>query len=286
MRRSWRLMFAAVVVGLALGTSWIWPLESLQAGDAAKPGRPRQRKGRVEFLAIADLSYSLAEPALIGARPADPKKFQASLYALSSEGACTSTLVGRGVLLTAAHCVADGGTIGITLRSTTWEGVCTHAPGYATNDTADWALCSIQAGGPTVPYERLSTDPKLLRLGDAIQLTGFGCTQQGGGGGNDGIYRVGEAPVRRLPDGNDNDVITTAGTALCFGDSGGPAFRYTMPGDSRRTLVGVNSRGNIRDTSYLSSTSTKQAVDFFMTWANQHNLKICGLHANAEGCHE
>jgi hypothetical protein len=255
------------------------------SGDDEEPKRPVQQTGPVEFNAVKDLAYPLVGPSLMGARIADPKQFTASFYASSASGACTSAMVGLGVLLTAAHCVANNGTIKVRLGAQEWSGTCTHAPDYAANRTADWALCRLGGGGPTVPFEVVNKDAALLKKNDEIQLTGFGCTQPDGSGGNDGIYRIGEAPVSRLPTaGTDHDIVTKAQVALCFGDSGGPAFRYTDPAKSRRVQVGVNSRGNIKDKSYLSSTSTAAAIHFFTSWAEKNNAAICGLHAAATGC--
>jgi hypothetical protein len=270
---------------LFVGFAVMMPATAVHAEDNAKTTRLPQQKASLSFLPVGELSYSLASPSLIGARPADPKDFTASFYAMSVSGACTSTLIGNGVLLTAAHCVPDKGTISLTAAGKTHQGTCTHAPGYAGNLTEDWALCAFPGGGPAALYERLNVDPESLRVGDQVQLSGFGCVKVNGGGGNDGIYRIGEAPVVSLPKAQDNDIVTTGEAALCFGDSGGPAFRYVDSAFRSRRQVGVNSRGNIRDTSYLSSVSTAAAKKFISEWsAANPGLRICGVHADATGC--
>lgn len=261
------------------------------AADREKRTRPvKQATEPVTFKAVADLSYDLAEPKLRGGRPADPKQFRASFYSSSNVGMCTSALVGPRVLLTAAHCVPRGGTVKIGMGQQTWTARCTHHAEYPGNATADWALCALDSVGPKVPYERVNLDAALLKVKDELQLAGFGCTNDDGTGGNDGIYRIGEAPVRYLPVGPDYDIVTQATAALCFGDSGGPSFRYNDAARKKRVVVGVNSRvgvdanDKLTNTSYLSSTSA--AREFFSKWSTEKNVKICGIHADAVGCHE
>ncbi len=116
-------------------------------------------------------------------------------------------------------------------------------------------------------------------------LTGYGCVQPGGGGGNDGTYRIGEAKVSSIPS-RDNDIVTRGGAALCFGDSGGPAFKYLNAEKTKRVVISVNSRGDIRTTSYLPATHTAMAKKFFKDFAEKNGLKICGVHADAMGCRD
>jgi hypothetical protein len=141
-----------------------------------------------------------------------------------------------------------------------------------------------------IPYENLNTDPTAVKVGDEILLTGYGCVRQGGGGGNDGTYRIGEAKVSKVGKGDsakgDNDIVAKNGAALCFGDSGGPAFKYLDAGKTKRVMISINSRGNIRDTSYLSSVSTPRAKGFISIWSAAKGVKLCGYHADAKGCRD
>jgi hypothetical protein len=279
--RRWALAHVALVAGCTAAIAQPPP-------PPEKPGRPPQQTGDVSFKAVSDLVFPLGATVLIGARPADPADFKASFYASSASGACTSAMVGPRVLLTAAHCVANNGNVALARAQETWSGTCEHAPGYQTDETADWALCALDRDMPGVPYERVNTNASLVPVGAALLLTGFGCTQPGGTGGNDGIYRIGDAVVRQLPTSGSNDIVTKARggqtAALCFGDSGGPAFFITNRQKRRRVQAGVNSRANIRDTSYLSSTSTADATTFLRDWSTRKGLKICGIQADVAGC--
>lgn len=275
--RTWLSGFTSAAVLLALG-SVITPAFAQERGQlTANPGD-------AEFWAVADLSYDPTEPALLGARVGNPRDYPASFYSASRSGRCTSTLVGPRVLLTAAHCVGNGATATVHHAGRSARSRCTHAPDYSSNPTADWALCLFDTDLTGIVYETISINPGLVTVGTELQLTGFGCTDFDGTGGNDGVYRIGEAPVTGLPNGNDYDIVTEGDVALCFGDSGGPAFRYLDAQRQRRVQVSVNSRGNIRDTSYLSSLSTAPAIQFLDRWSSANGARICGIHRDTPNC--
>lgn len=239
------------------------------------------------FCAFFWADFALAEPALIGGKPASAEDFAASVYTEQNDARCSGTLVGPRVLLFAAHCVENQGSVQFKLAGDTYVGNCVHSPDYIRNETADWALCLLSREVQGVEFEVINTDAMFVADGDLIELTGYGCTKAGGGGGNDGVYRIGSAMVISTPGKKNHDIITQGKTALCFGDSGGPAFKY-LPGHNsphgERVLIGVNSRGDIRKTSYLSSVSQPEALDFFRAWAEVYEAKICGIHEDAQGC--
>ncbi len=245
-----------------------------------------QNSGDIEFHAISELTYDVnAKPTLIGARAAKPSNFPANFYSLSADGSCTSTMVASEVLFTAAHCVGNGKDVVINSNGRSYTGKCTHAAEYSSNSTADYALCKMSQAVPLPFYEKVNLDKTLIKVGQELLLTGFGCTQRGGGGGNDGVYRIGEAKVQVVPAGQNNDIVTLGSVALCFGDSGGPAY-LLLDGtkDGSRLQVSINSRGNIFDTSYLSSLSTGTAINFIKSWALNNGVGICGVHADAANC--
>lgn len=224
---------------------------------------------------------SKASPVLIGGRAADPKDWPASMYADLGGARCTATIVGERVLLIAAHCVSNGGTAKFRAAGQEYSATCLHSRDYQGNSTADYAGCQIDRPVQNVPFELVNTDANLVKMGEEILLTGFGCVIPGGSGGNDGVYRIGESIVSRLPQGNDNDIITKGPAALCYGDSGGPAFKVV---GNKRYQLSVNSRGDIRTTSYLSSLATAQGKRFLTAYAEKTGLRICGMHADAVGC--
>ena len=238
------------------------------------------------FFLVAALSSTAfgQEPTVIGGTPADPLEFPASVYASTSNAWCSATVVGERSVLIAAHCAKTGQRIDFTAGPNKYSAICTRAAAYARNDTADWSLCLADKKITGIPFEVVNTDPSLVKVGDTLLLSGYGCTRSNGNGGNDGIYRTGNAKVTAVPSGTDNDIVTVGKVALCYGDSGGPAFLETSPG--KRVQVGINSRGDISKTSYLSSTATQAAVQFLLSWAAQKEQYICGVHVQAEGCRD
>lgn len=220
---------------------------------------------------------------LINGTPADAKDWPSSVYASMSGSRCSATVVGERSLLIAAHCAGNGTKASFSVGPNQYSSTCTQAPAYNGNDTADWTMCLIDKPVTGTRYEMVNTNPNRITVGTELMLTGYGCIKPGGTGGNDGIYRIGTSKVTKVPSGNSNDIVTKNGAALCYGDSGGPAFLIDKTTNDR-WVVGVNSRGDISTTSYLSSVSTTVAQDFIKGWASTNNQLICGIHPNANNC--
>lgn len=234
-------------------------------------------------LAIAAPAYA-QQPSLIGGTPAPAADWPASVYASMGNASCSATVIGERVLLIASHCVGNGGTARFTVLSNQYSAVCSHTAGYPNNSTYDWALCLIDRKVEGVPYENLATDGDGLSVGTVLRLTGYGCIRRGGGGGNDGVFRIGTAPVIDLPSGSDADITTRGSAALCYGDSGGAA--YLEKSDGTRVIVAVNSRGNISTTSYLPDVRHPQFKAKIASWKVSSGQKICGIDADAVGCRD
>lgn len=220
---------------------------------------------------------------LIGGSVVTAEEYPGVFYTRQGNSRCTGTLIGDRVVASAAHCVANGGSLSLTYKGKTYSGKCTHAPEYRGNSTADWALCLLTEAVPDTIAESINIDATRLAVGKSLVLMGYGCTQSGGSGGNDGKLRTGSAPITRLPQGTNYDIVTKGRSALCFGDSGGPSFVVDTE-SGRRYQTGINSRGDISTTSYLSSLHNDTVIRFYKNWSEQNSVKICGLHADALGC--
>ena len=205
---------------------------------------------------------------------------------------CTSTLVADRALLTAAHCVANGGRIGIRRKGVRiGTATCTHSPDFAKDKTADWALCLMDAPVAVPLFETINTNRNLLTASRSIRLTGFGCIRRDQEPQAKEQYWEGETRIIDPPTSTSHDIVTRGGAVLCPGDSGGPAFVGFSGDYKKRALVAVNSRTLVDkytdwvlDTSYLSSVSEKAALDFFTAWSRDNNVAICGLSAGATRC--
>lgn len=230
-------------------------------------------------LALDPVEYGTT-PSLIGGTPAPAGSFPASFTTRHGNSQCTGTVIGPRVLQLAAHCVGDGRSATIRHTSGTYTGVCKHAAEYRRDATADYALCKLDRAIDLPLYERVLQE-KWVSVGNLLLLAGMGCTQPGGSGGNNNVLRIGEAPVRTLPVSN-NDLVTRGNAALCFGDSGGSAFWRDPKGEL--WVVGINSRGDIRTTSYLSATFTRVAKNFYNSWRTANGVKVCGLDKDAPKC--
>jgi hypothetical protein len=264
---------------------------------SAQEVAPVDRTGTISFYPISELTRPAgAQPTLRGARLANPKDWPASFYSVHPGGSCTSTLVGPRALLTAAHCAPNKSTVALQLAGKVYKGTCAqsnlYSPGSADGRSADWAICLMDSDVPVSKYETVIVDSSQIRVGTQLLLTGFGCTQATGNGGNDGNYRIGEAKVSALPSGGNNDLTTSGDVALCYGDSGGGAFIFLDPGKKRRLQVSINSRievldsGRLGNNSYLSSLFTNAAQSFLKTWASANSADICGVTPDAKHCRE
>lgn len=223
---------------------------------------------RKKIIGAGLVGIAFGVPVLIGGKIVDKAKYPGIVRISSGGSGCTAAIVGPNALLTAAHCVSNGGKVSFKHSglSYTSEG-CVHHPGYKSNQTKDFALCKVK--DVKEPWISVNSDHNLVKVGDSIVLSGYGCTNKGGGGGADGYLRMGEARVTRVPTSSNFDIVSTGVAALCFGDSGGPAFKGSI-------LIAVNSRGNIEDTSFVSATHMADQ-DFMIPWAKSNSVDICGL---------
>lgn len=263
------LLLSSATVAMADGT--VFPLGVVDRSRYTGP----QWEEMVEEAQRAPGPY---EPSLIGGTVANPADWPASPWV----GNCSSTVIGPQVLITASHCVSDGGTKTFTIGTTRYSGKCTHHPEYAKNATADWALCKVDKVVTGIPYEVVAKTSEILcQAGKTFTWTGYGCTKWGGK--LDGKFRVGNANAIRCPSSNNYDTVTKGAVAVCSGDSGGGGY---LTSSSGRRVVGTNSRSNTTDTSYVVSTYVNAFQGWAKSWASSNRVTICGIVGNPANCRD
>ena len=187
---------------------------------------------------------------------------------------CSATVVGPRALLTAGHCADHGDTGRFALRGKTYSVKFTQSPLYRQGKDHDlnMGLINQQVGGITFATVG---DIGLVDRGSILRIMGYGCTQPGGSG-HDGKLRTGLTQIIGF-NGYDAVCKMSNGAANCFGDSGGPNFDEKNKAKDPFIVVGVNSKGNIKDTSYQTLVTTATSRNFMAQWAKDIGTGVCGV---------
>jgi hypothetical protein len=135
---------------------------------------------------------------------------------------CSATVVGRRVLLTAAHCVRERQTtvaVKTKASSEDYQVNCSIHPKFAQDSKFDFALCSTDKPLPASRIERINADNGLVASGTPVTLVGYGC--------RDAVTRVFDGALSAdtgfvaSSARSDNAADTVvSGVAACPGDGG------------------------------------------------------------------
>ena len=220
--------------------------------------------------------YNEHTPTLINGRPALAGEYPEIVQIRTGNALCTATLIGPRVIITAAHCAETGETSRFAYDGQQYSAVITRSPLYPDPDH-DLALGLLNSP-ISMRFANIGGTPG---LSEDFILTGYGCTDSDGGG-SDGVLRIGDSTVVGF-DGYDFISKRIDGAALCFGDSGGPAYvDMDDPFVERHVFLGVNSKGNIIDTSLITRTDHPDSESFMRRWADGNNVEICGVNRNCD----
>lgn len=223
----------------------------------------------------------------------DPNVFMlATDYPNGDAFICTSTLIGRRILLTAAHCVdkvfgADPSRIRAThltvapdwtategWLSTTAFRVHPRWDPAALVSTADVAVVQLTSAAPlkAKPLNRSAVD---ALVGAPVRVIGYGLTSEGGTGA--GTKRQGTTNIRSLDPNNLNT------GKICSGDSGGPTFHTFDDGVERQ--IGIHSYGQ-SESACVSGTDVR--TDYYYRWIDGRLAELdadCGADGVCrQGC--
>ncbi len=277
-------VFAAIGLAVAI-------LFAAWSPACAQPPEAKRNPGGISMKSVRSLNQKGGGPKLIGGQPAKSTDWPASFVSDAEIGSCTATLIGPKALLLAAHCVGNGQQAQIKVEGKSFSGTCTHAPEWKDDPSADYALCQMSEPIAEIVFETVNIDANRLKNGQSILLSGYGCVQAAapgqtqGTGGNDGVFRIGEAKVAALPgdSGNEpNTILTRDAAMVCQGDSGGGSYLILT---SRRLLLAVNSRVWFeKGESYLSSVSSIDGLAFILNWIKANKEKVCGINLKGPSC--
>ena len=248
-----------------------------------------QAQDSVEIAGSFPTNGTEEAPVLIGAMQANARLWPATLVFMHQKNLfspierCSATVIGPMTVLTAAHCMPNGAVAKVKLASGgNLKVKCTHHPDYLDDTSQDFALCVSNAAFTGFRFEKINTDTAKPALNAQVKLMGFGCREEAGVDKAFGVLFEGPATVKSRFANGRNYIRTAGGAAVCFGDSGGGAF---IVANANATLFGVNSRGDISENSYLSTTANPAFLAFLDTWVATTNAgAICGRGADAALC--
>ena len=213
----------------------------------------------------------------------DPALYPAMLH-FTKKGLCTGTLVAERTLITARHCVINGGKIEVPRRTgsnDTVLGTCSHATTDDGSSAPDLAMCVLDS--PVVAaFESLNKNPTRPAASAEVTLAGFGCAAFGKPDPQ-ATFRTGKTNVSSDTNGSTPTLLLHGGASLCLGDSGGAAF---LSVGGKRWLVAVNSSVTGAEDSKLATVSAAATSRFINKWAHENGQRLCGFDSYATGCRQ
>lgn len=224
---------------------------------------------RADDAAVAEM------PPIIGGTPVEESVYPEIVRVRSGSGSfLTGVIVGPRVLLSAAHGIGESSLVEFEYRGRVYQAMGVRSPLYP---EFDHDLAVAVTFDHIRNFSAASISKRTVSTGEDVQLLGFGCTDKSGSG--TGMLHAGEATVIGQ---NKYDWISK-GVALCFGDSGGPAYPgYIRNGFPERKILGIGSKGNIKDMSYFTRVDSEESKRFFDEVIASFDVTICGINAQ---CH-
>lgn len=180
---------------------------------------------------------------------------------------CTATIVGKRVLVTAAHCGPNGGTAKFKYKGTSYSGTMTRSALYPDRDH-DLAVVVTTTVMASVSPRTIGG--KATR-GGSVDILGYGCTEAAGA--SDGVLRIGQTVLTGFS-GFYMVSSSPDGATACRGDSGGPTL---VTESGKKLLVGINALSNGTDMSYHTRLDIPESQNFLIEVAKNNSVEICGI---------
>lgn len=241
-------------------------------------GCTEKDKGKYEVLATNDDTV----PTLINGEILDTAEWPFIVNIRTGNAGCTATVIGPKTLITASHCGTTGATTTTKIGTKEISGKFERSPLYPRQDH-DVAVVVLNEEIKKEDVKVFVSVGGAAAIGAKAYLAGYGCTQAGGGNA-DGKLRGGVVEITGFSGFDAVSGGKDGSPALCFGDSGGPMF--TEKNDKKPKILGINSKGNIRNTNYNARLDIKESRDFLTNVASKNNVTICGINGTAEICED
>lgn len=220
--------------------------------------------------AIANVGF--ATDRVVGGTAAGAGQFSEVVLLTVGTAKCSGTIVGKQVVATAAVCFKDGETASFNYGGKAYSGKVTRNPVYPTTDHNVALIFVSSEITDSKPVTIANAGTATTGLG--ITMAGYGCTQPGGAGPEGTLY-YGKNTItgfRQL----EMVAQQPGGAAMCYSDSGGPAYADDANGNKR--LLGVASRGNLKDRTQFARLDIPEAATFFTYFLGKNpGAKICGV---------
>ncbi len=219
--------------------------------------------------------------------PNEPEVFLIeSSYDTGKSAICTSTLIARRTLLTAAHCVDPllSGATSVTVRATNKasysqasfldfievEEVRLHPSWSRTTLSHDFALLLL-ASAPSVTPKAWNRSDLTLLTGEPIRAVGYGQNNPTASSGA-GTRRQANLTIRNVTSDHYRLGDSTS-KGICFGDSGGPSFHTFSDGVEK--IIGVHSTTQTGACVDGSDGRVDRHAPFIDQWLSEKETASC-----------
>ena len=216
-------------------------------------------------------------------------KHTVGLYNIKHDSVCTGVIIEENLILTAAHCVSEtpAEKVEIIFGNKILDSEITkfkalklivHENYNLALIINDVALVRLPKAVPAgfSPIDIESSRQLNLTKGDKVTAIGYGVTGTGFFSiGSRGTLHMGKISIENY--GVQNALVAidqSIGSAICFGDSGGPTFTEI---EGRVVLVGISSFVNsvkLKKKYICSDKAFLSNPNFFYSWIQESKLKI------------